>query len=394
METLLDSGISVDSISEHPHSRDMHSSPTNSRRMYALLCTSIPANINADVQDSVPLLRALIRRGANLYAPLNDNETMVHYLFTFPEQEILDALLEEPCLSLIDLNRRDQHGRTVLMASCDWREVLAGYGYRRSEPKAFAPPLRILDYGADATLVDNDGKTPLHHLLDNPGMPDDVLIQFINREEVAPTLSSKDKDGYSPFHYSLRILRPAVCEVLLSKGSSILDPDPNGLTALHYIASQWYASRRSLNSIGGLPQDLPSDHFDRCLALWQRFIAERGSINARDNAGNTPLHAYLLSPVTDDHTKSTYKCHLERYDALFPPDSGVDIFAMNHEGETALHMIARREGHAREGHDMRLFEAMMGRGLDPTKEDYRARSALDVASACGKDDIVALLRRT
>src|SRR3569833_2108636 len=269
LEILLDHGISVNSVDERSHSRNVHYSLTEPRKVYALLRAAFAGHPNLSIRGSVPLLRALVERGADLYVPLNDDETLIHFLFQFPKHEVLDALLQDPCVSRIDFNHRDQHGRTVLMAACDWREALPGYYHRHWDPPALGPPLRVLDHKTKATLIDSDGKTALHHLLDNPGLPDDVLLQFIDREEVASTLLSKDKGGYSPLHYALRILRPAVCESLLSKGAQLLEPDPNGLTALHYIATQWHANDRATLAPERLDIELPRDHLDGSLALWR-----------------------------------------------------------------------------------------------------------------------------
>jgi hypothetical protein len=73
-----------------------------------------------------------------------------------------------------------------------------------------APPLRILDYKAAVTLVDNCGKTVPHHLLENPSMPDEVILQSISRQEVGTTVLRKYNQytGLSPLHYALHILRP------------------------------------------------------------------------------------------------------------------------------------------------------------------------------------------
>jgi ankyrin repeat protein len=228
-------------------------------------------------------------------------------------------------------------------------------------------------------------------------MPDEVLAKFINREEVAPTLLMKDKNGFSPFHYALRTLRPEICDLLLSKGATLLEPDPNGLTALHHIAAQSLQTYRSSSAedVMGLDVFLADDHFDQCLGLWQRFVADGCSVNAVDNAGDTPLHKYLLSPAKRPRPDDEDCCHFDHYEKLFPPSSDVDVFAANRDGETALHVIAKREkGYNSESeHDQVMFWAMMEKGLDPLKEDVRGRSALDVASACEKDDIVGMLGR-
>ncbi|KAM5386497.1 hypothetical protein ACJZ2D_000460 [Fusarium nematophilum] len=399
LEALLDHGFDVNSIDEGRHSRDVHYSLTASRKVYALLSAAFAAKTNTLVNGSAPLLQALIERGADLYLPLNDDETMIHFLFEYPEYGVLRTLLKEPCVSRIDFNRRDQHGRTVLMAACDWRDCLPGYSPKMRNPKPWpkvpkapGPPLIILDRGADATLVDNDGKTALHHILDNPGLPAEILMQYINRKEVAPTLFVKDNDGRTPFHYALRTLRPQVCELLLSKGASLLEPDPNGRTVLHFIADRCLVKSLSPRAEGCLDVDLPKDYFDQCLALWHRFIEAAGSINVADNTGNTPLHAYLSAPDRYGRSADWTTRHLDK---LFPADSGVNFFAVNRDGETALHVIGRRSktSDTQPEHERELFEALMEKGLDPLKEDSKGRSALDVASACGKDEIIGLLGR-
>ncbi|KAF4457192.1 Ankyrin-3 [Fusarium austroafricanum] len=388
LEALLDHGLSVDTLDESQHSRDVHHKLAESRRVYPLLCAAFNKDFNRRVRYSVPLLRTLIERGASLYLPLNDTETLVHFLFEYPEYEVAGQLLEEPCVSGIDFNHRDQRGRTVLISACDWRETLPGFNYRHWDKFVTGPPVRMLDLGADATLVDHSGDTALHHLLRNPGQADSVLIDFINRDEVAPTLFQKDKEGYLPFHYALRVLRPRVCEAFLAKGAELLEPDPQGWTALHYIASQCLVHHQNYSS-GGLEIELGGDWFDQCLSLWRKFLLQGGSINVVDKAGNTPLQRYMSSP------RDSKACHLDHYSALFPEDSGVDIFAVNNAGEGVLHKIASRKDfyYTKDGHDKDMFVFMMERGLDPLKEDVMGRSALDVASACEKDDIVALLAR-
>ena len=100
--------------------------------------------------------------------------------------------------------------------------------------------------------------------------------------------------------------------------------------------------------------------------------------------------------MVDEYEPDPKACHVETYGKLFPLGSGVDIFAVNQQGETALHVIARRRKPYSPGslHERDLFQAMMSMGLDPLKEDAKGRSALDVASVYGNDEIVAILRRT
>ncbi|OBS28294.1 hypothetical protein FPOA_02235 [Fusarium poae] len=403
MNLLLKYGANADAIGEECQSCYVDMALNKSRLVCPLVfsafsLTNIFGFVN-NLSNSVPLLVALIQHGANLYVPLNDDETLIHFLFEDTAYEVIEALLQEPCVSRIDFNRRDQRGRTILMAACSWRRNLLGYTsksrQRLQESKKRISPVEMLSHGANTSLVDFSGKTALHHLLNNPGYPDHVLISFINRQEVSPTLFQKDSAGNSPLHCALGTLRPAVCEALLEKGADLSEPDSQGRTALHYIASQCLLQQRQHVDGWRWYNDLPEDFFGSCISLWNRCISQGGSINAVDNAGNTPLHSYLSMLDTQRDEEEGSICHVDHYEILFPEESGVDVFAVNKAGETALHKIASRplSKYLVEGHDKALFAMMMEKGLDPLKEDAEGRSALDVASACDKEGIVGLLAR-
>jgi ankyrin repeat protein len=397
LNILLDHGLSADQIAQTRHSRDVNPLLQRSRLVCPLLCASCVEQANRHIEDTLPLFTTLIERGVNLYLPLNDDETLIHFLFEWSEHAVIDALLQEPCVSRVDFSHREKQGRTILMAACDWRGTLPGYSTRARRPQIpqTGSPLRILDLGVDATVVDDAGRTALHHLMDNPGCPDEVLLEFMNREEVASTLFQQDSNGYTPFHCALGNLRPAICEAFLVKGVNLLEPDPQGRTVLHYIASQCLLKNRNLGDSSRTYRELGGEYFEKCVVIWRKFLAQGGSINAPDHDGNTPLHAYfsMLDPKSWKEKAET--CHMDHYDTLFPKESDVDVFVANNVGETVLHTIASR-AHSDctvKGHDKELFVMMMNKGLDPLREDDKGRSALDIASACDKDDIVGLFGR-
>jgi ankyrin repeat protein len=187
-------------------------------------------------------------------------------------------------------------------------------------------------------------------------------------------LHQRDQRGFTTLNCAFLHLRPILIEELLNMGADLLASDPNGVTALHQIAAQHKGQRNSLLREGR--DDL---HLGHCLSLWSKFLALGGDINVRDNSGAPPLFTYLSYCYTEDFA-STYEKLLAE----------ADVHARNNDGETALHIIAKKEG---EGvTDRKLFEFMVAKGLDPLVEDAKGRSSLDVAAVCGKKEILDLFQ--
>ena len=398
LRILLDAGCncnaSTDSFSKTPDIIDQFQTQT------ALFIASSGTDLNYNTADSVPLIKLLIERGAHVNAPLNNQETLIHYIFEHGEYESVCAFLD--CHDKIDFNVRDQRGRNVLLAACNWTGIAPGYQTKSDLAKEQFPILRLLDHGTDVLAVSNDGRNALHHLLDNPDIEQDTILEFLNREpEACRTLmKQRDRDGFLPFDSAVRLLRPEVCLKLVSMGANLLDTDPTGTTVLHHIVRQYLRVRHPSRKAFAF-QNYSSEHYESCLKLWNTFLDLGGSINARDSTGSPPLFAYLSSPPSDMlQPPLDFCCHLENFSRLFDRED-LDVNIRNNEGESALHIIAKREKshYAVESHDARLFDFFVkglkgSNGLDPLARDIHGRTALDIAAAIGKTDILELFRPT
>jgi ankyrin repeat protein len=390
---LLDAGISPNAIDPSTESEgfELHYLIKKSPR-WQLLCSSFPGLHNQRLENSAPLVKLLIERGASLYTPLDKEDTLIHYTFEHAEYEIVCAFLA--CAPKIDCSTRDHLGRTVFLAACDWGNSLTGYKNLHLLPEKTALFLQILEFGTSPLVIDNDGRNALHHLLDNPEMEEEAIIQSLAHDAAKKLLHQKDSKGFTPLNCALRLLRPAVVEVLLTMGADLFSPDPTGATALHHIAAQCLdvraPSRASNFSIDHQP-----GYYTGLLALWKKFVVLGGSINIRDNKGSPPLFYYLSSIQRYDYKAPGGSCcHLENFATYFSEEVArdVDFHGKNNNVENALHIIARREKKKNNTttpdhdevskRDKELYEFFVRKGLDPLEEDERGRSSLDVAAAC------------
>lgn len=387
LTAILDAGGDVNAVVD---SIAITPSVTDQART-ALFCASYALGLNRDMTDSIPQIKLLINRGADMYAPLNDRETLIHYLFEHGEYETICAYLD--CHDKINFEARDQLGRTIILAACNWTGVAPGYNHKHWFAKESPPVMRLLEYGANMMAVSNDGRNALHHLLDNPDIEQDTIMQVLEKKPEAckKMLNHKDNEGHTPLHIALRVLRPEVCFRLLDLGASLIDPDPTGATALHHIASQYLQQHRPQRG-QNLRQKHLDGHHEKAVKLWSRYLDLGSSINVRDGTGSPPLFAYLSSLSNDDYNRHSC-CHIESFSKLFNAKD-LDITASNKAGETALHIIAQRgrNPYAKDEHDKQLIEFFV-KDVDPLAEDKEGMTALDVAAAMGKTEILELFQR-
>lgn len=344
----------------------------------------------AALHDCPDIVKLLIERGADVMAEVdNEQTTLLHYIFERAKRSVVSVFMD--LAGRVDLNARDQQRRTALLAACDSH-------CRECGPvSSKAPIIRLLELGVDILAVDQNGQNALHHLAENTSMPEEAIFEFLQHDGCRSLLNQQDKAGFTPLQCALRTLRPLLCEKLIEMGSNLLEPDPFGQTALHHIASQYLLGYRPREAYQFYNSE-PEEYYEGCRRLWRQFLALGGHINGRDHQGYSPFLMFLTSPVKGLLRVGDECCHAVAFSTFFA-DSDVDVFVRNNDGETALHLIARRpvaietsDTAPSMSHDKTLFEFVLEKGLDPLAEDARGRSCLDVAAASGKREILDIFR--
>ena len=133
LRLILDAGGNSNSVTE-PFS--IAPDITDQART-ALFCASFAVGLNRQISESVPLIKLLIESGADVNAPLNDRETLIHYVFEHGEYDTVCAFLD--CHDKIDFNAKDQLGRNVLLAACNWTRWLQAIDINTGLLKSLAP---------------------------------------------------------------------------------------------------------------------------------------------------------------------------------------------------------------------------------------------------------------
>ncbi|KAI9037660.1 uncharacterized protein KD926_000146 [Aspergillus affinis] len=347
------------------------------------------------------LMNILLAHGANPHQPLYDGTSSVLH-----EICSLNARVNPIIAAGFDLETRDAQGQTPLIRACNLR------GYHNFElardiyMAEVSAAIELIRGGVDLNSVDNSGSTALHYAICS-GLTNVVeeLLQHGARSAV------RNKHGLTPLHCALigeidssesdsdesrfRIPPLKIVRSLLAAGADPLDPLLNGVTVLHCIIPALMElsdeGRQERSSLG--KENDRDRYFCNYAALYQTLIDAGCGREARDNKGNTPIFAYVskvryyssdieprVSPDMDD-MRRVFAEH--------------DIFAVNDSGDTLLHAVASR-GEDVEGlqdQDVMIFELLLELGLDPTAENKEGATALDVADAFDRDEILALFAR-
>ncbi|KAL9109201.1 MAG: hypothetical protein Q9227_006126 [Pyrenula ochraceoflavens] len=360
-------------------------------REYPLLvaASSPSSSKKRDTTAASEMIRMLLQHGAKADVFINEDETLLHHLFRNSPSSVLRPFLEEPNL---DFNIRDKKGRTVFMSACkSMVKAEPGYEYlplrdqRRYETE-YVPSYMLLADAAkhnsfvDFIALDDEGRSIINYLL--PHWSDDVASRFLAITGVQELITRKDSSGFSPLHHALRNRNVQACDTFIRKGSAdLLEPDANGDTALHYLIR------------GGSPYS--KDVF----RLIEAYLNLGGHIDARNHKGDTALLAYIKS---SPKLAGWWYDGSSRIDIIeFFAERSADITAANEAGETALHLIAkknpsklfRRERKGTEDHYAKVFKRCVDLGGDPLREDANGRTALDMAAAVGNNGILALYQR-
>ncbi|CAB0035822.1 unnamed protein product, partial [Trichogramma brassicae] len=179
----------------------------------------------------------------------------------------------------------------------------------------------LLKHGADPSLANKDGRTPLHVLSENFWDSPNMEMIFELKKKLKPgQVDARDKLGNTPLHLAGPILYSNanhVIRALLEIGANPNVANDEGLTPMHIICKKFYKD-----------------------SLWELFwnisndMKQPVQLNARDKSGNTPLH-YALQ-------------YTRNYNMVeFLLKNGADPNSVNEEGLTPLHIIAKTDNNYR-----------------------------------------------
>jgi ankyrin repeat protein len=303
----------------------------------------------------------------------------------YEERTVLHELMrhgEPPNILLgikaLEINRQDGQGRTLLHLACqNHPDQIATAD--QEEGDQLTRFQKLVSLGATLEARDNFGRNILHYLIDR-----DVYIEIPKLtlghilDKCPHLVLQSDKTGHTPLHNAVRLAafrrHPDTAETLLSAGADALAVTKSGDNMLHLLATNL---------------DTPE------LRNLFHDLARRGvDINARNPNGETPLFAFskrikkMLGGLFGGGSGGLFAPQRQYSEdgalQLFQ-NLGADFSARNVKGQGLLHVAAPG--------DVGRFKELLSLGLDPMLEDDAHQTPIDVAAACGNQDVLALFEK-
>jgi ankyrin repeat protein len=336
----------------------------------------------ADDKRAQETIRMLLDHGADPCASYGDT-TILHELIN--NYDDLGPLFATPG-QRTNLEVINSAGETPLLAA--FSRNPATRGTKRSPEDESAISL-LLRNGADIRAKDCNGDNIWHHFARkrNRGQETEDWQGLIQR---APDLiNTPNNVGENPLLLAMKDLkRSSNIELLIENGASLHTVENDGNNVLHVLMN----GRWVVEAHGSV--------YENRLSHFKRFIESGVPINARNEAGDTPIFNFFRqSPVIYDPCKCEKGKGQSIYDTF--TSAGCDWQVVNDKGHNLLHIVAGatpplnydRSG-SKTGYSdtSAIFLTLVELGLDARLEDASGRTTLDVAADMGHEKILEYFR--
>ncbi|CAB0043965.1 unnamed protein product, partial [Trichogramma brassicae] len=255
------------------------------------------------------LVELLVKRGADLNIANNDGSTFLHLISKYiddEDDELVELFFEiwDERQQTAQIDARDKSGNVPLHLALE---------YHNNKLVEL-----LLRRGADQSLANNYGGTPLHLISNYIDDEDDELVELFfeiwdERQQTA-RVDVQDEEGNTPLHEAVNWGNKKVVEKLLRRGANANLATNYGMTPLHIICCNRDAEDDGLAKL----------IFDICDERQLKL-----QVDAANECGYTPLHFVLYN----HGDPRLIELLLRR---------GANPNLVNERGMTPLHMICMR----------------------------------------------------
>jgi ankyrin repeat protein len=272
----------------------------------------------------------LLNHGAKVNAQGKDDTTALHLAVRRGDMDVVQMLMGHKAKT----NIRDAEGRTALLQAVNMEHLEIAQ--------------KLIEHKANINARYAKGRTLLH-LVVNDGHLDIARILIDHKANV----NARDKKSKTPLHLAAKSGHGGIVMMLITNKANINARDCHRRTPLHVAVLKGH------------------------LEVVRTLLRHNVKISARDSSGRTPLHMAIDCPDAEGR--------LEIMRLLLGPIA--DTNPRVHERSTTSHKLSDLRGR----YEQCSRSSLKRRGNIDAK-DKMGRTALDVASEKGYDEVAELLR--
>ena len=424
VDFLINKGAHVDAKDKLSMTPLFYAAMQNHRNIVDLLLAK-GADVNAKDEDGYTLLHhaiweinkdaveLLINNGAKLNIKAGDGNTPLMNAIWMHNKEIVELLISKGA----DVNAEDKDGHTPLywanmQDSKDIIELLTAKGaipvdsiYLAAATGNLAKIESLIKEGTDINAKDKNGWTPLHWSA-NTGQIN--IAEFLIAK--GANISARDERNLTPLQLAAERGQKDMAELLIDKGADINDKTRNGMTVLHIAADRGYKDMAELLILKGADVNAKVNWGATALHIAagrgykdvvELLIAHSANVDATNRLGVTPLglaeenvHSEIAELLRKHGAKTSVGMeNTPLHQAAMAPDiikaqslitQGADVNAKNKRGFTPLHFAAR-SGYTK------FVKLLIDNGADVNAEQRMGMTPLHLAARSGHRDVVELL---
>ena len=382
---LLLSHATESNLSETPEKQESRRQPQEYYPLHYVIWTMSYRAFDrsaADDERAQKMIRMLLDHSADPCASYGD-ATILHELINNHDDigPLFATSGRRFNLEIINIT-----GETPLLAAFSRNSESRGTKNSREGQSAISLLLRN---GADIRAKDCNGDNIWHHFARkrNRSQENEDWQDLVHR---APDLiNTPNNAGENPLLLAVKDpKRSSNIELLIENGASLHTVDNDGNNALHALMNgRWVVEEHG-------------SVYESRLSYFKRFVESGVPINARNEAGETPIFNFFRQrPVI----YAPCKCEKAKGQSIYDTftRANCDWQVVNDKGQTLLHIVAgttpplnehRSRSKAGFSDTSAIFFTLVETGLDARLEDASGRTALDVAADMGYEKILEYFR--
>jgi serine/threonine protein kinase len=277
------------------------------------------------------IIAYLVRNGADLNSLNSDRQSPL----MFAVQSANDSAVKYLIQSGVNPNIMEDTGRGLSA----WH-VLAWHRDEKDREAIRSIAEQLIAAKVDINKQDNSGDTPLHSAVI---VSNDLAIDLLLNYQVITDI--KNNHGDTVLFAAIRAQNERAVELLISRGAGINILNKDGKTPLMIAINEAKNSANFFTKQTFYNPEIPKLDTDRSIKKIIKLLIDKGADpNIVDRDGNTAFH--LLSTLGEIEQRYN-GCYQGRSIAIYMLDllmrHKVDFQAVNKDGDTALHVVAKRD---------------------------------------------------